>query len=96
MIETIIECLPQRKFVSAFDLVEEAIDPSNRLRLVVSSKNINLFWEASFQGEEETDYLTALFASIDVVTEEEIFVLTTQNLFLLVLFVLVSHFFEHV
>ena len=95
VIETIIECLPQGKFISAFDLIEETVDSGNGLRLVVTTKNKNLFREASLQGKEEADYLTALFSSIDVVTQEEVFVLATQNLLLLVLFVLVSHFFEH-
>ena len=37
MIERVVESLPQRYFITSLDLVEETVDPSDSLTLVVTS-----------------------------------------------------------
>lgn len=95
MIEAIIECLPQRKLISAFDLIKEPIDSGNSLTFVVSTKNDNLFRETSLESKKKADDLATLLSSVYIVAKEEIFMLSTQNLLLLILLVLIGHLFEH-
>ena len=42
VIKAVEELLPERKFISSFDFVEETINSSDRLRLVISSQYDNL------------------------------------------------------
>lgn len=96
MVEAVVECLPQRELVSPLDLVEESVDAGDGLALVVATEDNHLFWETALQREKQADYLTALLATVHVVTKEEILQISAQNLFLLLLLVLVSHLLEHV
>ena len=49
MIERVVESLPQRYFITSLDLVEEAVDPSDSLALVVTSEHHNLLREAALE-----------------------------------------------
>ena len=53
-------------------LVVETVDPVNRGALVVSSEQKEILWVFDFVSEEETDGLEGLFASVDVVAQEEV------------------------
>ena len=49
MIERVVESLPQRYFITSLDLVEETVDPSDSLALVVTSEHHNLLREAALE-----------------------------------------------
>ena len=70
MIKTVAKCLEQRNFVPSLDLVEKAVNPGDGLALVVASQNYDLLREPYFKGEEQTDHLARLLASVDVITHE--------------------------
>lgn len=96
VVEAIVECLPEGELVPSLDLVEEAINAGDRLTFVVAAQHDYLFWEANLESKKEADDLAALLTSVDVITEEEVTQVSTQNLILLVLLVFICHFFEHV
>ena len=48
MVEARVELLPQVDLVPSLDLVEESVDASNGLALVVSTKNDHLLREPHF------------------------------------------------
>ena len=95
MIKTIEKHLPKWKFVPSFNFIKEAINSGNCLTLVVTAENDDLFWESSFKSKEKANDFTALLASVDVVTQEEISQVSAQYLILLILLVFIGHFLEH-
>ena len=62
---------------------------------MVSSQNNDLLRKSNFHGEEEADDFTALFATVDVVTQKQVPHLLHNKLVTLLMFVLISHLFEH-
>ena len=62
---------------------------------MIASENDNLIRISDFKSEEEADDFTALFASIDVVTHEEVSGILGDDVITLILFVLIAHFFKH-
>lgn len=53
MVEAVTESLKEGDFIPSFDLVEKAIDPSDSLTFVISSKNNDLLRESYFQSEKQ-------------------------------------------
>ena len=96
VVEAVVESLPEGKFVPSLDFIEKAINSSNCLTLVIATKDYYLFWEAYFQGKKQTDDFATLLTSVDVITEEQITQISTENLILLFRLVLVCHLFKHV
>jgi len=96
VVEASIECLPETYFVSSLNFVEEAINSCDGLRLVISTQHNNLAGVSDLQGEEQADDLTALLSSVDVVAHEQVFGLLGDDVVVLVLLVLITHFLEHV
>lgn len=96
MVETIIERLPQRNFVSSLDFVEKPVNPCDRLALVIASQNYYLSRVSDLESEEETNYFTTLLTSVDVVAHEQVSGVFGNYVVLLFGLVFVSHFFEHV
>lgn len=96
VIEAVVERLPQRKLVPSLDLVEEAINAGDRLALVVAAQDDDLLREADLEREKEANDFATLLASVDIVAQEQVTQIATQNLILLVLLVLVRHLLEHV
>jgi hypothetical protein len=96
VVEAIIEKLPECNFVASLDLVEESINAGNSLTLVVTTQDNDLLGISHLQGEQETNDLTALFTSVNVISHEEVPGILRNNVILLFLLVFVSHFFEHV
>ena len=62
--------------------------------MVASQKN-NLLWKSYFEGQEKANDLAALHASIDVIAQEEVSRILTNNKIVLLLLVLVAHLFKH-
>lgn len=62
---------------------------------MISSQHDDLIGEAGLECEEKTDDLATLLTSVYVITEEQISKIPAQNLILLVLLILVGHFFKH-
>lgn len=52
--------------------VIEAINPIDTRTLVVAPQNEEVLWVLDFVGEQETDGLQGLLATVDVVSEEEV------------------------
>lgn len=96
VVEAVEERLPEWKFISSLNLVEETINSCNSLRLVISSENDHLFWVSDFQREEQTNDLTALLTPINVISHEQISGILADDLIILLSFVFVAHFFQHV
>jgi hypothetical protein len=95
VVEAVVERLPERELVSPLDFVEESVYTSDSLALVVTAKDDDLLWESYLQGEKQADDLTALLAAVHVIAEEQVLEIATQDLLLLLLLVLICHFFEH-
>lgn len=70
VVEAVDKLLEERYFVPSLDLVEKAVNPGDGLALVVASQNYDLLREPYFKGEEQTDHLARLLASVDVITHE--------------------------
>lgn len=51
MVEAITESLKQWDFISSLDFIEEPVNSSNGLTLVISSQNDYLLGESYFQSE---------------------------------------------
>lgn len=71
-IKTIREGFPQLYVVSSLTLVVKAIYTVDGGTLVVAAKNEEIFGILDLVGQEETNGLQRLFASINVIAEEEI------------------------
>jgi hypothetical protein len=95
VIEAIIELLPESNFISSFDLVKESVNSCNSLSFVISSESDDLLWKSYFKCEEKTNYFGTLTASVNVVTHEKITSLFWQDHILLLAFIFVCHFFQH-
>jgi hypothetical protein len=63
---------------------------------VVASEDDNLSWVSNLECEEKADDLATLFASVDVVTHEQVTGRLADDLIVLLLLVLVRHLLEHV
>ncbi|KAI6771988.1 hypothetical protein HG530_002946 [Fusarium avenaceum] len=77
-VETIGKSLPQLDVVATLALVVKTIDTVDRSALVVTSEDEEVFGILDLVGKEQADGLKRLLASIDVVTEEEIVVLSVD------------------
>jgi hypothetical protein len=71
-VETISEGLPQLDVIPSLALIVESIDSVDGGALVVSSEEEEVLRVLDLISEEETDCFQALFASIDIITKEEI------------------------
>lgn len=96
MIKAIEKHLPERKFIASFNLIEKSVNPCDGLRLVVAPQNDDLIGVSDFQGKEQADDLATLLAAVDVVAHEEVPCILTDNIVALIVFIFVTHFFEHV
>ena len=63
---------------------------------MISSQKNDLLRESHFQGKQEANYLTTLHTSINIIPEEEVPRVLTNNKIVLLRFIFVAHFFEHV
>ena len=72
MVERVVEGLPEADLVASLDLVEEAVDSSDGLALVVASQDDNLPWESDLQSVKKADDLTRLLATVYVIAHEEV------------------------
>jgi hypothetical protein len=96
VIERVVESLPQRYFITSLYLVEEPIDSSDSLALMVTSEHYDLLGEAALEGIQEANDFTGLFSSVYVVAHEEIACLKTDDFIRIrVRFVFLLHFLEH-
>ena len=63
---------------------------------MVASQNNDLSWVSHLKGEKKADNLTALLATIDIVSHEQVAGRFRDDLITLLLLILVRHFLEHV
>lgn len=71
-VEAISECLPQLNVVPPLALVIEAIDTVDGGTFVVTTENKEVFRIFNLVCKEQADGLERLFATVDVVSEEEV------------------------
>jgi hypothetical protein len=71
-VEAVCEGLPEFDVVSSFAFVIEAVDSVDTGALVVTTKEEEVFREFDFVREKETDSFKRLFATINVITKEQI------------------------
>lgn len=71
-IEAISESFPEFNVVSSLALVVESINSVDTSTLVVAAKNKKVFWVFDLVGQEQTDGLQRLFASVDIVAQKEV------------------------
>lgn len=71
-IEAVGECLPQLDVVSSFALIVETVNAVDGCALVVATKHEEVLWVFDLVCEEQANRFQGLFATIDVVTEEEV------------------------
>jgi len=96
VVEARVELLPQVDLVPPLDLVEEPVDARDGLALVVASQDDHLLWEPHFQGQQQTNDLAALLATVDIVSHEQVPSILGNDEVILFCLVLVAHFLEHV
>lgn len=95
VVEAVEKRLPKRKLVPSFNLVEKAIYSRDSLTLVISSEDNHLLGVSDLQCKEKRDDFTTLLATINIITHEQIPGILADNVVVLVNFVFVAHFFEH-
>jgi len=71
-IKGIAKGFPNFDTVATTAFVVESVDAVDSGCFVVSSEDEEVFGVLDFVGEEEADYFDGLFASVDVVSEEEV------------------------
>jgi len=71
-VEAVGKGLPELDVVSSFAFIVEAVDPIDRRAFVISSEDEEVFRVLDLVRQQQADGLQGLFASIHVVTEEEI------------------------
>ena len=71
-IKRITKLFPYFDTVATTAFVVESVYAVDSGAFVVSSEDEEVFGVLDFVGEEEADYFDGLFASIDVVSEEEV------------------------
>lgn len=71
-VERVGKSLPQLDVVSALALIEETIDTVDRRAFVVAAEDEEILRELDLEGKNEADGLQTLFATIDVVSKEEV------------------------
>lgn len=71
-VEAIRKSLPQLDVVSALALIVEAVNTVDAGTFVVSSQDEEILWIFDLVGKEQADGLEGLFATIHVVSEEEV------------------------
>lgn len=72
-IEAEAKLFPYLDVVSSLALVVESVHSVDRLALVISSKQVEVLWVFYFVGEQQTNCLNGLFAAINIVSDEEEF-----------------------
>lgn len=96
MIEALVKLLPKCDFVPPFDFVKESIDSCDGLALVVTPQDDDLTWISNLQSEQQTYDLAALTTSVHIITKEKVLKILVNHALILILFVFISHFLEHV
>jgi hypothetical protein len=71
-VEAICKGLPQLDIVSSFALIVESIDSVNRSTFVVAAQDEEVFRVFYLVGKEQADRLKRLFASIHIISKEEV------------------------
>jgi len=71
-VEAVRERLPQLNVVPALALVVKAVDAVDRGTFVVSSQDEEVFRILDLVGQEETDGLKRLLATVDIIAQEEV------------------------
>ena len=96
VVETIVKRLPEADLVPPFDLIEKAINTRDSLTFVVASQDNDRLWVPNFECEQKAYDFTALLASVDVVTHEQVAHVIGDDVVTLVVLVFVIHFLKHV
>lgn len=96
VVETGIELLPKVNFVPSLDLVKESVDSCDCLALMVSSQDDHRFRITHLKGQQQAHHLTTLLAPVNVVTHEKVSCVFGKDVVVLLVFVLVCHFLEHI
>lgn len=71
-VEAIRKGLPQLDVVSPFAFIVEAVNTVDASTFVVSSQDEEILWIFDLVGQKQADGLEGLFATIHVVSEEEV------------------------
>lgn len=71
-VEAVGKGLPQLDVVPALALIVESVDTVDRSTLVVAAENEEVLGVLDLVGQQKADGLEGLFASIYIVTEEEV------------------------
>lgn len=71
-VEAVREGLPQLDIVSALAFIVEAVNAVDGGALVVATQDEEVLGILDFVGQQQTDGLKRLLATVDVVTEEEV------------------------
>jgi hypothetical protein len=71
-VEAVGECLPELDIVSSLAFVVEAVDTVDGGAFVVAAQDEEIFGVLDLVCEEQADSLKGLFASVDVVPEEQV------------------------
>jgi len=71
-VEAVRKCLPQLDIVSPLALVVEPVDAVDRGAFMVATEDEEVLGVLDLVGQQEADGLEGLFATVDVVAEEEV------------------------
>jgi hypothetical protein len=71
-VEAIRKCLPKLDVVSTLAFVIKAVDAVNAGTLVVTTKEEKVLRELDFVRKEKADCLEGLFATVNVITKEQV------------------------
>jgi hypothetical protein len=71
-VKTISERLPQLDVVATLAFIVETIYSVNRGTLVIASKQEEVLWVLALVGKQQTNRFKRLFASVNVIAEEQV------------------------
>jgi hypothetical protein len=71
-VEAIRKGLPEFNTKSSLAFIVESVDTVDGSAFVISTKKKKVFGILDFVGKQETDSLKRLFASIDIITKENV------------------------
>ena len=71
-VKAVRECLPHLDVVAALALIVEAVHAVDGRALVIAAQEKEVLGVLDFEGENETDHLQAVFASVYVIAQEQV------------------------
>jgi hypothetical protein len=78
-VETVGECLPELDVVSSLAFIVEPVDAVDGRAFMVAAKDEEVFRVFDLVRKKQADGLKRLFASIDIITEEQVVCLWRES-----------------